>query len=171
LASKFQIREWVTAMFRRAAFPELRPISRAVAKALGDTAVLNIQGDNALITTPPFALLLTAAGGDTLQAYCSVYDGDGLDIGKALRFDFHQHGQPFRKSSWVWFPRLSPDGATSYKRRRLRAARNEYEWSVTRVEPAGDTHHEARNRKALIEAMGAQIARDHLLLRQRLVPQ
>lgn len=169
MGSEFQMQDWIARVLRRPGFQELKPIVREILAMIGGNAVLRTQGDNALITSRPFALLLTAVGGDALQAYCSVHDDEDLDLEKAMHFHFHQYGQPFVESSWVWFPNISSEGPTSYQRRRLHGAKYQYAWSVTRVRPASDTSHVAIDRKGLIKAMGAQIAQDYLQLGQVLL--
>ncbi len=105
MVSEFEIHEWITSTLQRQMFSELRPILRAVKSKLGASATLETREDSALIVTAPFALLLETRGGDTIQAYCSVLDGEHLKLRDAMQFDFTQHQQKLTRHSWSWFPR------------------------------------------------------------------
>lgn len=152
-----------------AGFHELEPVLQVIAKTIGENAVLKTGRNSALITSRPFALLLSAAVGGSVQAYCSVHDQNDLSLAKAMRFGFHQYGDPLRTSSWIWFPRLAADGATAYKWQPLGGTGNGYEWSITRVQPAVKTRYEAKNLGTLVTDMGSQITRDYLRLRDILL--
>ncbi|MEH6809025.1 MAG: hypothetical protein V7651_09240 [Hyphomonas oceanitis] len=154
MISWFDLGERLTGYLDRLAYPETKLAIKHAAKMLGAKAA--IKGENGLIFISPYGLLFYIGGPD-LQAYCCVCDQESLNLQAAKRLHFHQHEEPLQRNSWIWFPRLSEQGATNYK---MEKSDRHYAWIINRVQPAVETRFEANSRRDAIVAMGTRIASD-----------
>jgi hypothetical protein len=159
--------KWLTHRSRPDRLREIDLLLSQIAKKFDPKPICEQNGELGLIVTPPFALLLHFDGGNRhIQPYCAVIDEKSLDLNTAMRFRFHQRGEIPERMSWVWFPRLSPAGATCYKIQRHSYSR--YECCVERVKPAIDSCLMVVSHKSMIAELSATIVRDFRESRLRL---
>jgi hypothetical protein len=162
MTSSFNMGAWFAAFADRFRQSETRQAIEYAANALGARAIVN--GEDALIFTPPYGLLLYDDGA-SLQAYCCKTDLPALDLEAAKQLDFHQHGEPVGLDSWIWFPRLDAEGATAYK---IQRTGRQYTWTITRVAPAKKARFQAKDRHGAVTALGNRIADDFRNYREKL---